>query len=265
MQASPLSGPPPRAAVLAITLAGGCMLPLAQAAGAAPGARLNDVYIISGASGQLGELAIREFLARGVPAKNLILVSRTPAELAEFARLGASTRFGDVDKPESLADAYKGGTRMLMISLGAAPGSAAAAAAPQGGLRRGGEGRRAADRLHLVHRRRRTEPQRTGGRSCAERGIPACQRRRLDRAAKRLLHGWPAAASAADGGDGQGDATTRREQVGAGDAPGLCGGSGGSAAVSGPREPGLRDHRSGTGGHCGNCGLRRSASPASRW
>ena len=109
--------------LLALTLAGGCMLPPAQAAGAMLGARVNDVFIISGASGQLGELAIREFLARGVPARNLILVSRTPAELAEFARLGASTRFGDVDKPESLAEAYKGGTRMLMISLGVAPGS----------------------------------------------------------------------------------------------------------------------------------------------
>ncbi len=110
---------------LALMLAGGCMLSTAQAAGAMLGARINDVFIISGASGQLGEQAIREFLARGVSAKNLILVSRTPGELAEFAKLGASTRFGDVDKPESLADAYKGGNRMLMISLGVSPGSAA--------------------------------------------------------------------------------------------------------------------------------------------
>jgi NAD(P)H dehydrogenase (quinone) len=96
----------------------------AGAANAAKSPRLNEKFIISGASGQLGELAIREFLARGVPAKNLILVSRTPEKLAEFVKLGASSRFGDVDKPESLPAAYKGGTRMLMISLGFGPGAA---------------------------------------------------------------------------------------------------------------------------------------------
>ena len=99
------------------------MLLPAHAADAPQGARTNDVYIISGASGQLAELAIKEFLAHGVPAKNLILVSRTPEKLADYAKLGASTRFGDTDKPDSLPAAYKGGTRMLMISLGAGPGS----------------------------------------------------------------------------------------------------------------------------------------------
>ncbi|MFT3907639.1 MAG: NAD(P)H-binding protein [Steroidobacteraceae bacterium] len=78
----------------------------------------NDRIIVSGASGQLGGLVIKELLARGVPAKNLILVSHTPDKLADYARQGASVRFGDVNKPESLADAYAGGTRMLMISIG---------------------------------------------------------------------------------------------------------------------------------------------------
>jgi NAD(P)H dehydrogenase (quinone) len=90
---------------------------------ASKNARLNDIYIVAGASGQLGELVVKELLARGVPAKNLILVSRTPEKLAEYKKMGASTRFGDVDRPESLADAYKGGTRMMMISLGAGPGT----------------------------------------------------------------------------------------------------------------------------------------------
>lgn len=81
-------------------------------------ARMNDKFIVSGASGMLGGLVVKEFLARGVPAKNLILVSRSPEKLAEYAKMGASTRYGDVDHPESLAAAYAGGTRMLMISLG---------------------------------------------------------------------------------------------------------------------------------------------------
>ena len=92
------------------------------AAGASNAAALNDKIIVSGASGQLGKLVVKDLLARGVPAKNLILVSRTPETLQEFAKLGASARFGDFAKPESLPAAYKGGTRMLLISIGGGAG-----------------------------------------------------------------------------------------------------------------------------------------------
>jgi NAD(P)H dehydrogenase (quinone) len=78
----------------------------------------DDRIIISGASGNLGGLTIQALLAQGVPASRLILVSRTPESLAEYAALGASTRFGDFTQPESLADAYAGGKRMLLISIG---------------------------------------------------------------------------------------------------------------------------------------------------
>jgi len=78
----------------------------------------DDKIIISGASGNLGGLTVKELLARGVPASRLILVSRTPEKEAEYAKLGASVRFGDFTKPESLAAAYAGGTRMLLISVG---------------------------------------------------------------------------------------------------------------------------------------------------
>ena len=74
--------------------------------------------IISGASGNLGGQTVKELLARGVPANRLILVSRTPDELKEYADQGASVRFGDFTKPESLPAAYAGGTRMLLISVG---------------------------------------------------------------------------------------------------------------------------------------------------
>jgi NAD(P)H dehydrogenase (quinone) len=84
---------------------------LAQKAG-------EDKIIISGASGNLGGLTVKELLARGVPASRLILVSRTPDKEAEYAKLGASVRFGDFTKPESLAAAYAGGARMLLISVG---------------------------------------------------------------------------------------------------------------------------------------------------
>lgn len=86
------------------------------AAPAAP--QSHDKIVISGASGHLGELVVRDLLARGVPASDLILVSRTPDKLDEFRKLGASTRFGDFSKPESLPAAYAGGTKLLLISIG---------------------------------------------------------------------------------------------------------------------------------------------------
>lgn len=89
--------------------------------GAAPSAFAaaeNEKIIVSGASGRLGSLAVQQLLEKGVPAKNLILVSRTPETLAQFKKLGAETRFGDFAKPESLPAAYAGGTRMLLISIG---------------------------------------------------------------------------------------------------------------------------------------------------
>ena len=78
-----------------------------------------DKIIVSGASGQLGSLVIDELLARKVAPENLILVSRTPntAHLQGYAARGASVRFGDFNEPESLDDAYRGGTRMLLISV----------------------------------------------------------------------------------------------------------------------------------------------------
>lgn len=74
--------------------------------------------IISGASGQLGGQALKWLLAKGVPARDLILVSRTPQRLAAYATQGASVRFGDFSQPDSLPAAYAGGTRMLLISIG---------------------------------------------------------------------------------------------------------------------------------------------------
>ena len=82
----------------------------------------DEKIIVSGASGQLGELTVKELLARGVPAKNLILVSRTPDKLSSYAKQGASVRFGDLTKPESLPAAYAGGSRMLLISIGGGAG-----------------------------------------------------------------------------------------------------------------------------------------------
>jgi NAD(P)H dehydrogenase (quinone) len=77
----------------------------------------SDKIIVTGASGQLGGLVIKGLLAKGIPASNLILVTRTPATLDQYAKQGAAVRFGDFEKPDSLATAFAGGTRMLLISV----------------------------------------------------------------------------------------------------------------------------------------------------
>jgi NAD(P)H dehydrogenase (quinone) len=89
------------------------------------GALAQDKIIVSGASGQLGGLVIEELLARKVAPENLILVSRTPdtEHLKSYAARGASVRFGDFADPSSLDAAYRGGTRMLLISINGGGGS----------------------------------------------------------------------------------------------------------------------------------------------
>jgi NAD(P)H dehydrogenase (quinone) len=102
------------------TLAAALLIALTM--GGAHAAPSEDKIIISGASGQLGRLTIEALLAHGVPAKNLILVSRTPDRLSEYVQQGASARFGDFNQPDSLPAAFAGGTRMLLISIGGGPG-----------------------------------------------------------------------------------------------------------------------------------------------
>jgi len=71
--------------------------------------------IVTGASGQFGSAAARLLLEK-VPAEDLILLSRTPDSLTEFAARGAQTRRADFDDPASLEAAMEGGERMLLIS-----------------------------------------------------------------------------------------------------------------------------------------------------
>jgi len=69
-------------------------------------------YGISGASGHLGRLVTQELLDRGVSADDLVLVTRSPDALAERQNV----RFGDWTQPASLAAAFAGVDRLLLIS-----------------------------------------------------------------------------------------------------------------------------------------------------
>jgi NAD(P)H dehydrogenase (quinone) len=70
---------------------------------------------ITGASGRYGRLATERLMAAG-HARELVLITRTPAKLAERARAGCSVRYGDFDQPESLIAALRGAQRLLLIS-----------------------------------------------------------------------------------------------------------------------------------------------------
>lgn len=71
--------------------------------------------VITGASGSFGR-QVTQLVLEKLPASELILVTRNPASLAEFAARGAQVRTGDFDKPDTLAKAFAGGEKMLLIS-----------------------------------------------------------------------------------------------------------------------------------------------------
>ena len=74
--------------------------------------------IVTGASGKLGRLVAANLMERLSPA-DLVLVSRHPEALREFAARGADVRYGDFDEPASLPKAFADGDRMLLISTDA--------------------------------------------------------------------------------------------------------------------------------------------------
>jgi NAD(P)H dehydrogenase (quinone) len=73
--------------------------------------------IVTGASGQLGRLIAQDLLERVSPAE-LVLVTRYPGALGDLAARGATVRQGDFDEPASLAEAFAGAEKILMISTG---------------------------------------------------------------------------------------------------------------------------------------------------
>jgi NAD(P)H dehydrogenase (quinone) len=73
------------------------------------------MIIVTGANGAFGRAAATRLIER-VPRGSLILTTRTPERLADFAARGAQVRHADFDDPASLRAAFAGGTKMLLIS-----------------------------------------------------------------------------------------------------------------------------------------------------
>ncbi len=73
------------------------------------------MIVITGASGQLGRLVI-EALLKKVPAAEIVAAVRNPEKVADLATRGVQVRLADYDQPASLAAAFTGASKLLLIS-----------------------------------------------------------------------------------------------------------------------------------------------------
>lgn len=78
---------------------------------------MTDTILVTGASGQLGGRVIHHLLeTQKVDPVRLIAVTRDPAKLADLAARGVTVRAGDFKDPASLAKAFEGAQKLLVIS-----------------------------------------------------------------------------------------------------------------------------------------------------
>lgn len=73
------------------------------------------MYAITGATGQLGRLVIEELL-KSVPGSRIIAAARNPANAQDLAERGVVVREADYARPETLASAFKGVEKLILIS-----------------------------------------------------------------------------------------------------------------------------------------------------
>jgi NAD(P)H dehydrogenase (quinone) len=73
------------------------------------------MIVITGATGQLGRLVIQELL-KTAPASDIVAAVRRPEKAADLAALGVQVRHADYTLPATLATAFEGASRLLLIS-----------------------------------------------------------------------------------------------------------------------------------------------------
>jgi len=74
----------------------------------------NGPFVVTGASGQLGQQVIAILLEAG--AGPIIAISRSPEKLADLVEKGVEVRKGDFNDAATLSTAFSGGKRILIIS-----------------------------------------------------------------------------------------------------------------------------------------------------
>ncbi len=73
------------------------------------------MIVVTGATGHLGRLVIEELLKK-VPAQEIAVAVRNAAKAQDLAARGIDVRYADYEKPETLANAFTGATKVLLIS-----------------------------------------------------------------------------------------------------------------------------------------------------
>ncbi|MFH7596423.1 NAD(P)H-binding protein [Streptomyces racemochromogenes] len=72
--------------------------------------------VFTGASGQLGRLTVEALLRRGVPAADIVATGRDTARIEDLGHRGVVVRRADFAGPDSLAAAFQGADRLLLVS-----------------------------------------------------------------------------------------------------------------------------------------------------
>ncbi|KWV41873.1 NAD(P)-dependent oxidoreductase [Rhizobium altiplani] len=70
---------------------------------------------ITAATGRYGRLVVGALLRRGVPANEIVAAVRNPENAADLAAKGVQVREADYDRPETLASAFAGAHKILLI------------------------------------------------------------------------------------------------------------------------------------------------------
>lgn len=73
------------------------------------------MIVVTGATGQLGQLVIEHLLKR-VPASEIAAAVRNPNKAGALAARGIAVREADYDRPETLARCFAAGDKVLLIS-----------------------------------------------------------------------------------------------------------------------------------------------------
>jgi NAD(P)H dehydrogenase (quinone) len=72
--------------------------------------------VVTGASGHLGRGVVEELLGRGVPAGQVVAATRRVEALEDLAARGVQVRHADFDAPQTLAAAFTGAEKVLIVS-----------------------------------------------------------------------------------------------------------------------------------------------------
>src|SRR5262249_51521416 len=71
--------------------------------------------VITAATGRYGRIVIADLLTAGVPADGITAVARSQDKAADLIAQGLRWHHGDYDRPETFAEAFRPGDRVLLI------------------------------------------------------------------------------------------------------------------------------------------------------